>query len=119
MTDSAMRRAVSRDGLATGAVAIGGDGRLGFPFPCRGSATTRGRAPARTAMARLARLGCGMQSGLPMRTLPASRSCDRRIVPEEGDDSKAPWRRRSHDPPHALAPVRLASKPDNPVPLLP
>jgi hypothetical protein len=61
MTDSAIRRAVSRDGLATGATLIGGVGRLGLPFPGGLLAATRDRLAGRTTITRPARLECGMR----------------------------------------------------------
>ena len=70
MTDSAMRRAVSRFGFATAAIPKGSDGRFGLQFPGGRFATTRVRGADRIRTGPPARLDCGISVRSPERRCP-------------------------------------------------
>src|ERR687897_699859 len=88
MTDSAMRRAVSRFGFVTGVTTTAPDDRFEFPAPVARSALTRGRVVGRIITGRPARLGCGMLIGPCRALMPAGHPRHRGIVPGRGRGGK-------------------------------
>src|SRR5215218_8211548 len=88
MTDSAMRRAVSKVGFITGPVPTAPVGRFAFLAPVARFAPTRGRVVGRIITGRPARLGCDMLIGPCQALIPAGHPRDRGIVPSGATAAK-------------------------------
>jgi hypothetical protein len=88
MTDSAMRRAVSKVDFVPGADQIVPDCRFGFLDPDDSLAMPLDRVTGRTMIGRPARLDCDMPIGPSQALITAGHWRNGAIVPERGEDGK-------------------------------